>query len=131
MAHLLVIEDDDLLREIIAVTLRHAGHSVAEAVEGRQGCELFHAQPADLVLTDLIMPGQEGIETIMQLRQTQPDLPIIAMSGGATHARFYLEIAAKLGARRILAKPFTAEDLLRSVHDLLATLPSPQRDQSA
>lgn len=130
MARILIIDDDDLLREVIAATLRHAGHTVYQACEGRQGVELFHAAPADLVLTDLIMPGQEGIETIMQLRDRHPGLPIVAMSGGATHSTFYLAIAAKLGARRILAKPFTPDELVRVITETLGDTAPPSTSPS-
>lgn len=119
MAYILIIEDDEPLREVLASTLTHAGHSVYQAVEGRQGCGLVASHPTNLVLTDLIMPGQEGIETIIELRGRYPNLPIIAMSGAAHHGKFYREVALKLGARRVLAKPFTAPELLHAVTEAL------------
>jgi DNA-binding response OmpR family regulator len=120
VARILIIEDDDLLRTLLAQTLTEAGHTVYQAADGRQGCDLFLATAADLVLTDIIMPGQEGIETILKLRHQRPTVAIIAMSGGATHSRFYLDIAAKLGAHRILAKPFLPADLLKLIDEVLA-----------
>jgi len=66
------------------------------------------------------MPGQEGIETIVKLRHQRPGVAIIAMSGGATHSKFYLDIAAKLGAHRVLTKPFTPADLIKMIDDVLA-----------
>ena len=119
MARILLIEDDTPLREVLAATLVNAGHIVAQAGDGRQGVELFDLAPADLVITDILMPGQEGIETIMQLRRLAPGLPIIAISGGATHSKFYLGMAAKLGAQRVLAKPFTPAELLRAIDEVL------------
>ncbi len=119
MASILLIEDDTPLREVLATTLTNAGHTVLQAADGRQGIELFHVSPTDVVITDIIMPGQEGIETIMALRKEFPRLPIIAMSGGASHSRTYLGMAAKLGAHRTLAKPFTPAELLRAITEVL------------
>ncbi len=124
MARILIIEDDDLLRSVIATALTKTGHTVVEANEGRMGCDLFRASPCDLVLTDLIMPGQEGIETIMRLRHDYSDLPIIAMSGGSAHAKAYLAMAAKFGVRSILPKPFTIVELVRAIAEALAPGPS-------
>ena len=119
MARILLIDDDDLLRELLATTLAHAGHTVHQAAEGGQGCEIFRTTPVDLVITDIIMPGQEGIETILHLRHLNPRLPIIAMSGGATNSKIYLTIAAQLGASHVLAKPFTLDELAAALADLL------------
>jgi len=119
MARILIIDDDDALRSVLAKSLRHAGHEVVEATEGRQGMDLFRVTTLDLVVTDLIMPVQEGIETIVSLRREQPDLPIIAMSGGASNSKLYLDIAGKIGANRILAKPFRPAELLQAITDAL------------
>lgn len=120
MARILLIDDDDALRGVIAQSLEHAGHTVVQAADGRQGVDLFHATSIDLVLTDLVMPGKEGVETIIELHQKKPSLPIIAMSGGMPRSNMYLEIAAKLGARRTLAKPFMPQELLAAINDTLA-----------
>jgi DNA-binding response OmpR family regulator len=126
MARILLIDDDDPLRSVIAQNLIIAGHTVVQAADGRQGVDLFHATPVDLVLTDLVMPGKEGIETIIELHRERPELPIIAMSGGMPRSAMYLDIAAKLGARRALSKPFTPETLLKAIEEVLAETP-PQR----
>ena len=123
MARILVIDDDDLLRGVIVTTLTQAGHTVYPASDGREGSDLFHAAPTDLVLTDIIMPGREGIETIVQLRQEHPHLPIVAMSGGSTNSKFYLNIASRLGASCILAKPFSPDELLSVIASVLAAGP--------
>ncbi|MBP6508548.1 MAG: response regulator [Opitutaceae bacterium] len=120
MAHLLLIDDDKSLREILAMTLEQAGHVVREAKDGRDGVMQFRREPADVVITDLIMPGQEGIETIVALRKERPKLPIIAMSGGVEHSPVYLGLAKKLGAQRTLAKPFSGEELLKAIDEVLA-----------
>ena len=132
VARILLIDDDDLLRDVLAAALTHAGHTVHQAAEGGQGCEIFHATPVDLVITDIIMPGQEGIETILRLRHLNPRLPIIAMSGGATNSTVYLSLAAQLGARHVLAKPFTPDALAAAIADLLPpSTPSPASPPSA
>ena len=120
MASILLIEDDDPLRKVLAISLANAGHTVVQAADGQEGIDRFHAAPPELVITDLVMPGKEGLETIMTLRREAPRLPIIAISGAANYAKIYLGMAAKLGAQRILAKPFTTPDLLRAVSEVLA-----------
>jgi len=117
MPHLLLIDDDGLFREILAAALVRAGHVVVQAENGRQGAEFFRKAPADLVITDLVMPDREGIEMIAALRRDWPTLPIIAMSGGSP---VYLTLAARLGAHRTLAKPFSPPLLLRAIDDLIA-----------
>ncbi len=119
MSLILLIEDDEPLRTVLAATLRDAGHRVQQAANGREGLKLFVKEPADVIVTDLIMPEQEGIETITTLRKEHPDLPIIAISGGLVHAAAYLKAAQKLGANRALAKPFSSADLLRAVEEVL------------
>lgn len=114
MAHILVIDDDDALREVVTMALEQKGHRVTAAENGKVGVARFMAEPADLVLTDVMMPEQEGVETIMQLRKTHPNLRIIAMSGGGPRSAVYLQICARLGART-LAKPFTIADLDRAI----------------
>jgi DNA-binding response OmpR family regulator len=119
MATILLIDDDDLLRGALMQSLVNAGHKVVEASDGRQGCELARSLSVDIVLTDLVMPVQEGVETILTLRRERPKLPIIAMSGGVTNSRLYLDIANKIGARRILPKPFMPKALIALVEQVL------------
>lgn len=130
MARILLIDDDNPLREVLATTLSNAGHIVMQAADGRTGVELFRIEPADLVITDIIMPGQEGIETIVQFRHEVPDLPIIAMSGGASHSKFYLDMAGKLGAQITLSKPFTSTELFRAIDTVLALTPPAEPGES-
>lgn len=123
MAQILLIDDDDLLRSVLAKALGHAGHTVIQAADGQQGVELARATSLDLVITDLIMPVQEGVETIMVLRRERPTLPVIAISGGLSNSKLYLEIAAKVGARRVLPKPFTPQELTAAIDEVLAEEP--------
>lgn len=120
MARILIIEDDELLRGVLASALEHAGHTVTQAGNGQEGVDLYRVTPVDLVLTDIVMPIQEGVETIMALRRLRRDLPIVAMSGGVANSKVYLNIAGRIGAKRILAKPFTPQQLIEVVQAVLA-----------
>ena len=101
-------------------SLVNAGHQVIEASDGRQGVELARSMPVDIVVTDLVMPVQEGVETILTLRRERPKLPVIAMSGGVTNSKLYLDIAGKIGAKRMLPKPFTPKALIALIEQVLA-----------
>ena len=119
MAHILVIDADAAFRFMLIETLDAAGHTVSQASDGRRALKTLHAESADLVLTDLVMPEQEGIQTIKALRHLFPTLPVIAMSGALPNAPLHLEIAASLGVRRTLTKPFCHETLLNAIDEVL------------
>lgn len=122
MATILLIDDDDLLRPMLRAALELSGHTVTEARNGREGVALYQANPPGLVITDLIMPDQEGIETIRLLTKEYPAVKIIAMSGGGRLAPTgYLTMARRLGAKATLAKPFSVEELSLTVADVLKT----------
>jgi DNA-binding response OmpR family regulator len=120
MARILLIDDDDLLRGVLAKALTYGGHETIQASDGKMGVELARVTPVDIVITDLVMPVQEGVETIITLRREQPKLPVIAMSGGTTNSSVYLDIAGKIGARRVLSKPFTPKQLIETIDEVLA-----------
>ncbi len=120
MPTVLVIDDDPMVRSLLAHALKGAGYDVIDAADGHEGLQLARSRMPDLVVTDLVMPVQEGVETILTLRKERPRLPIIAISGGASHSRLYLDIAGRIGARRILPKPFTPKELLALVEQVLA-----------
>lgn len=120
MFRILLIDDDDLLRGVVAKALTHAGHTVLQAADGQQGVELARSTEVDLVITDLVMPVQEGVETILVFKRERPKLPVIAMSGGMSNSKLYLDIAGKIGAKRIVAKPFTPQELLRQIEEVMA-----------
>jgi CheY-like chemotaxis protein len=113
---ILVIEDNIVVRQVVADALVSAGYSPVLASNGREGLDLFMQEGPALVITDILMPEVEGIETILRLRRLQPDLKIIAVSGGE---RDYLGMAAKLGACAALAKPFRPAELLGIVAECL------------
>ena len=120
MARILVIDDDSAIRSVVRRGLERAGHEVTEAPDGDAGLKSFRTRNTDLVITDIIMPEREGVETIMALRKEFPALKIIAMSGGGGGSADFLSIAKKLGARRTLAKPFGHRELLDAVEEVLA-----------
>jgi DNA-binding response OmpR family regulator len=119
MATILVIDDDPQMRRMIARTLSAKHHKVIEAKDGRDGLKQFRAHRPMLVITDLVMPGQEGIETIQELRREAPGVPILAISGGGSGFWSYLEAAKQLGAADALAKPFLGAELIEAVDHLL------------
>ena len=120
MTRVLVIDDDDNVRAAMTLTLSEAGYQVLAAADGREGMAIHGETPADVVITDIFMPEQEGVETIIQLRRDFPQTMIIAISGGGR--RVYLDClsrAGKLGAHRTLSKPFSRTELLDALRDVL------------
>jgi CheY-like chemotaxis protein len=121
MATILVIEDDREVREYLVEVLSRAGHSVSAAGNGHEGVALFRDHPAQVVITDIIMPEKDGIETILDLRRNHPDLKVIAISGGGRSTpENYLHSARLLGADRAFRKPFRNEEILGAVAELVA-----------
>jgi DNA-binding NtrC family response regulator len=118
MARILVIDDDLDVRATVGRMLQSAGHEVVLAANGMEGMEQYRASPGDLVITDIYMPGQEGLETIIGLRRRYPEIKIIAMSGKPAGGTM-LSIARRLGALAILQKPFSLEQLLQEVEKAL------------
>ena len=119
---ILLIDDNDAIREMVRRVLVNAGYAVQEAQDGKAGLAYYHQQRFDAVITDIVMPETEGLETIRELRRADPLVKIIAMSGaGGPAGGGYLDFALKFGAQRILHKPFTADALLAIVNEVLAT----------
>jgi CheY-like chemotaxis protein len=119
MATILVIDDDAMFRNMVVAILDSAGHSVTEIDNAGDGLKLIRTSPPDLVITDIIMPGKDGIETVIELRRDFPKLPVIAMSGNSALSPLYLKMAKQLGAVQILGKPFTIEVLSKAVDEAL------------
>jgi CheY-like chemotaxis protein len=103
--------------------LEESGYKVTEAEDGRQAVERARVVRPDLIITDLVMPVQEGLETIPVLRKEFPSVPVIAMSC-AFHGEM-LRVASRLGATAALPKPLTEESLLRCVRAVLKPLDRP------
>lgn len=120
MSRILVIDDEELARFTIREILESAGFEVDEAENGRIGVEKQQATPFDLIITDIIMPEKEGVETIIDLKQAFPNLRIIAISGGGrTRNLDFLKLSERFGASKLLAKPFTEGQLLEAVAEVM------------
>lgn len=113
---ILILDDEKLVRFTLRQILEGAGYDVSEAATGDACLEMQKANPFDVIITDIIMPGREGIEIVMELKQAYPRLRVIAISGGGrNHNMSYLDFASRLGADATLAKPFTDDELLAAV----------------
>ena len=120
MTRILVVEDDEQVRTMLCMTLRQAGYETIEADSGRTAREAQSRQPADLVVTDIIMPEEDGLETIMYFRKNYPQTRVIAISGGGrVAARDFLKDAQLLGAAATFQKPVDRGQLLGTVRELL------------
>ncbi|MDB5409574.1 MAG: regulator [Rhodospirillales bacterium] len=120
-AYILVIDDDALVRQALTQILESNGYEVQCAPDGRKGLQSFRGRRPDLVISDIIMPMMEGIETIMALRILSRACPIIAISGDGRFGGIdFLAVAKELGATATLGKPFEAGDLLQAVANCLA-----------
>jgi len=121
MKKILVIDDDDMVRTTIVRVLQSQGYQVVTARDGEQGLRVHRREMPDLVITDILMPEKEGIETIMTIKKEQPNARIIAISGGGRFGDAdVLEMAKQLGACHSIAKPVEPEELLRSVSRCLS-----------
>ena len=121
MPRILIIDDDDALRQFLCEALQDHGYSVEEKSNGALGLKAYRMQPADVVLTDIVMPTKEGLETIQEFRRSFPDVKIIAMSGGLTTSKLDpLPIAKQFGASYILKKPFSIEELLDAIRQTIS-----------
>jgi DNA-binding response OmpR family regulator len=118
---ILLIDDDEDLCSVLQAALQAAGYEVEYEVDGGRALELQRNASFDVVITDIFMPGREGLETIRQLRHEFPNVRIIAMSGGgdlvAPHD--YLRVAGHLGAAKTLNKPFGSDVLIATVREVL------------
>ena len=120
MSNILIIDDDFQLRKMLRQMLERSGYEVAEASDGDMGIKACREDDFDLVITDIVMPNKEGIETIMELKRAYPEIKILAMSGGGRNKpEDYLFMAEKLGAEQTLSKPFEREDFLGKVSKIL------------
>ena len=121
MVSILIIEDEEQIRGLLAAMLEEAGYHVMCAGNGAEGLRLFEQKSFDLVITDIMMPEKDGIETIRELKRESPQMKIIAITG--YRGRFNrLPAAEFLGAELTLMKPFTRAELLGKVHELLPRL---------
>ena len=120
--HILVIDDNEDVRTLIQLALQAEGFDVSVASNGHDGMSLLRKRFANVVVTDILMPEQDGIETITELRRDFPDVKIIAISGALSATGFdYLRVPVQLGAARILRKPFDIQELVGAIHELVST----------
>jgi len=113
MAHILLVEDDDAYREMLHASLEDRGHTVVDTRDGHEALQYFKSGHFDLVITDILMPKKDGVETIIEMRRIDAQVRIIAISGGGhlVPATNCLKIARSLGVNEVLQKPFTMDAL--------------------
>jgi CheY-like chemotaxis protein len=120
MAGILIVEDDKELREMLKISLIRHKYTVLEAADGKEAITHFKPSITDVVITDLIMPDEDGLKVIMRLREIKPSLKVIAISGGGKAGpASYLSLAKALGANAIFSKPFSVNDLIERIEMLL------------
>lgn len=122
MARILLIDDDELVREALAIVLEETGHQVTQAHDGNAGMKEFLKSPFDLVVTDLIMPEKEGLSVLMDIRKIAPKQKVIVISGGGRtqNTELYLNMARDFGTDEMLAKPFNATTFRTTVERVLS-----------
>ena len=120
---ILVIDDEPTALEVLRKILEIEGYDVLQATNGREGVAVFQRTPCDLVITDMVMPVKDGLQTILELRNEDPDLPVIAISGGGTISKErYLAVAGYLDNVITIAKPFTVEEVSGAVKKFLGSI---------
>lgn len=112
----LVIDDDAQVRELVCVMLKRAGYDIVSAKDGREGLETCKAKRPDVVVTDIFMPHQDGIDVLREIKSLPMPPRVVVISGGSPRMQLdFLQIAQKLGADSVLHKPFTRDQLLEAV----------------
>lgn len=133
MGSILIIDDEEDIRDALQMVLESVGHDVKTASNGNEAVELQRKEPADLIITDIIMPGKDGVDTIKEIQQDFPGIRIIAISGGggvqpneyvpeAITTTAYLAAAKEAGADKIFTKPFERNELIHAVDALFGKL---------
>jgi DNA-binding NtrC family response regulator len=114
MATILIIDDEEVVRILLRSALEAAGYEVTEAANGREGLELYRQRPANLVITDILMPEMSGLDMLLELTREFLDAKVIAISGAGAEKNV-LDVAKLLGARQTFQKPFSMAHLLGAV----------------
>ncbi len=122
MARILIIEDEEVSRVMLAQILKEAGHTVVAAEDGVKGLALYRQRPTDLIITDIMMPAKDGMHVINELKRDFPEAKIIAISGSDKEDRreFFFDVSRILGAKRTFQKPIHPPELLAAIEELLA-----------
>lgn len=120
MARILLIDDDAVLRRVITLALEAAGHQVQGYENARKATQRLDEPYPDLIITDIVMPEMDGLEMLRKIRQLQPELPVLAISGGGSfEPAGYLSVAQSFGATAVLPKPFRPAELVELVSRLV------------
>jgi len=126
MSRILIIDDDKFVRTSIRAVLECAGHEVSDVGDADSGIDQQRQDPFDVVIVDLVMPQKEGLETIRELKQDFPDLPIVAISGGGVIVKkSFIQAATVFGATTTLEKPFGGEQLLNAIETAMRSVSEP------
>lgn len=127
MRRILVIDDDKFVRISIRAVLEGAGYEVSDAGDAYIGISMQRSQPFDAAIIDLVMPQKEGLETIRELKQDYPNLPIIAISGGGEIVKKnFVQVAELFGAVATLEKPFGGDEMLNTLHTVILNANNPR-----
>ena len=120
MARIMVVDDEEAVREILRAMLERESHSVVEAENGKVALDRLQEEQADVVVADLFMPEMDGLQLITKLREESPETKVVAISGSVYERRHrFLEIAGRMDSVRTLAKPFTAQEVQEVVREVL------------
>jgi DNA-binding response OmpR family regulator len=120
MSYILIVDDDDAVRGMLQMFFTRNGYTVKVAEDGAEGERCVQAEMPTLLITDIMMPNEDGMELLMNLRDKAPDLPVIAISGGSRGFSYDpLPVAKKLGARCVFSKPLDPQELLAAVKELI------------
>ncbi len=121
MAGVMIVEDDASLRQLLREAFENRKFTVITAADGREALRKFKPSVVDVVITDLLMPEEDGLVVIMKIREMKPAVKLVAISGGGKAGPgSYLQIAGKLGADLLLAKPFLPTELVMKVRALIS-----------
>jgi DNA-binding response OmpR family regulator len=119
MTRVLIIDDDASTRDVLRQLLNREGYETVEACDGREGVQCSQAAPMDVIILDMLLPERNGLDVIRELREVNPTVPIIAISGYShTGPLDFLRVAETCGAQRTFQKPFHLREMLQAVHDL-------------
>jgi CheY-like chemotaxis protein len=121
MSRILVVDDEVVVCDLVESILQSGGHETRRALDGTQAEELIRAETFDLVVTDIFMPGEDGLGLLRRLRAMRPGLPVLVFTGKNDAVFDALDFAKKLGAAAVLRKPLERQALLQAVTQALAT----------
>lgn len=120
MYDILLVDDEPMIREGLKMALEMEGHRAFTAADGNEAIRMVEESKPQLIITDIIMPESDGIEVICTVKESNPDIKILAISGGGRiSANDHLRIARQLGATGVLAKPFSTEELICEINKLM------------